>query len=118
VDDRDRAAYAAAFVPEGRLTVYVPGADAPVAEYRGSGLAGVIDFVLRYEATLHFVGNHVCELDGDSASGQTYCLAHHLRRDGTTLLLVARYRDAYVRTAAGWRFLSRDCRLLWKENST
>jgi hypothetical protein len=116
VDDRDAAAYTAMFVPDGRLTVYAFGSETPTADYRGEGLGGLIEFVSRYPATLHFVGNHVCELDGDAASGQTYCLAHHLRGDDSTMLLVARYRDVYARVDGGWRFASRDCRLLWRED--
>jgi hypothetical protein len=96
--------------------VYAFGSDTPTAEYRGEGLGGLIQFVARYPQTLHFVGNHVCELDGDSATGQTYCLAHHLRSDGSTMLLVARYHDRYARAERGWCFVSRACRLLWREN--
>lgn len=95
--------------------MYALGSPTPTAEYRGDELGGVIDFVERYEATLHFVGNHVCELHESEATAHTYCVAHHLRHDGTTMRLIARYRDAYCRTAAGWRFTARDCRLLWKE---
>ena len=116
VDDRDRETYASLFVPDGRLTVDAFGAEEPTAEYRGETLVELIDFVLRYEATLHVVSNHVCHIEGDSATGQTYTTAHHLKRDRTTMLLLARYRDVYARTPAGWRFAARDCRLLWKED--
>ncbi len=115
VDDRDTAAYEALFVPGGRLTVYAFEAEAPTAEYKGETLGDLIEFVKRYSKTLHFVGNHICEIEGASATGQTYCLAHHLRHDGSTMLLVVRYWDAYRRTEMGWRFVSRDCRLLWRE---
>jgi hypothetical protein len=74
--------------------------------------------VSRYETTLHVVGNRVFTVDGDTATGQTYTTAHHLRRDGTTMLLLARYRDVCTRTAAGWRFAVRECFLLWKEDAS
>jgi hypothetical protein len=116
VDDRDAEAYAALFVPDGSLTVYAFGSATPTAEYRGDGLVELIAFVERYPLTLHVVGNHVCRIDGDAATGQTYCVAHHLRADGSPMTLVARYRDRYALTADGWRFASRACRLLWRED--
>jgi hypothetical protein len=46
-------------------------------------------------------------LDGDRASGVSYCLAHHVtRRAGEAKIMVAsiRYSDQFVRTPEGWRF--------------
>jgi hypothetical protein len=66
----------------------------------------------RYDRTFHFVGNHVVTLDGDRASGDAYCFAHHIT--GTNDFIMAiRYEDVYARTAAGWRIATRDLRLLW-----
>jgi hypothetical protein len=31
------------------------------------------------------------------------------------MTLLARYRDTYTLTGAGWRFAVRECRLLWRE---
>ncbi len=39
--------------------------------------------IARYDKTFHFVGNHHCVLDGDKATGEVYCTAHHLNF-GTT----------------------------------
>ena len=69
----------------------------------------------RYDVTFHFIGNHRCEVDGDTATGETYCFAHHVT--GTDdFVMTIRYEDQYVRTSDGWRIKQRDLRLLWTAN--
>ena len=63
----------------------------------------------------HFVGNHRVELDGDAATGDTYCIAHHLTGKDDYVMHI-RYEDTYVRTSAGWRIQTRDLHLLWTAN--
>ena len=71
----------------------------------------------RYDRTFHFVGNHRVEIDGDSATGDAYCFAHHIT--GTKDFVMAiRYEDRYVRTPDGWRIATRDLRLLWTADET
>src|SRR2546430_7424194 len=31
-----------------------------------------------YDRTMHFIGNHRAVIDGDSATCETYCFAHHI----------------------------------------
>jgi hypothetical protein len=60
--------------------------------------------------TFHAVDNHRCDIDGDRATGVTYCLARHYREaDGTAEVIITplRYCDTYRRTPHGWRFASR-----------
>jgi ketosteroid isomerase-like protein len=45
----------------------------------------VFDDLNRYEATTHFNGQSTIDLDGDRATGESYCLAHHL--EGFTRML-------------------------------
>jgi catechol 2,3-dioxygenase-like lactoylglutathione lyase family enzyme len=120
VDDRDGAAMAALFVADGRLLVYEADTGELSHAYRGRAeLAQVAAEMERfYVRTFHFVGNFVCDLDGDRATGTPYCVAHHLRDDGRgpqVLVMPVRYRDAYVRTPDGWRFEERVCTVLWRE---
>ena len=119
VDDRDVAAMIGLFVPGGSLIVHEGDEPEPVHRYTGGELAEVIGDMERYYLqTFHFIGNHACQLDGDRATGTPYCVAYHLRDDGRGLQVVTipvRYRDVYVRTAEGWRFEERVCRLLWRE---
>ena len=73
----------------------------------------------RYTKTLHFIGNHYATIEGDEATGLTYCLAHHLyERDGEErdTLMVIRYDDRCVRTSEGWRFSRRTLSIDWVED--
>jgi hypothetical protein len=52
----------------------------PTQELRGrDSLAPVFDNLNSYVATMHFNGQSTISLDGDQATGQSYCLAHHLK---------------------------------------
>jgi catechol 2,3-dioxygenase-like lactoylglutathione lyase family enzyme len=120
VDDGDGAGMAALFVPDGRLLVYEAGSDELAYSYRGPAeLANVAAEMERlYTRTFHFVGNFVCEIDGDGATGTPYCVASHLRDDGRgpqIVVMPVRYRDTYVRTPDGWRFEERICTVQWRE---
>lgn len=73
----------------------------------------------RYRATMYLVANQTCTVDGDAATGTTYCFANHVAPVGDgfeNLQMVIRYDDAYVRDADGaWRFSLRDLNILWTE---
>jgi uncharacterized protein (TIGR02246 family) len=114
-DTRDRAGFAAVFTHDGVLAVG-PGA----------GLVGhdaipaPLDYLdAHYTHTMHFVGNHDVVLDGDTASGTVYCLAHHLSSQGdgmTDSCMGLRYLDRYVRTDEGWRISHRGVHVDWQED--
>jgi hypothetical protein len=60
-----------------------------------------------YAATTRFNGQSTIALDGDGATGESYCLAHHLYTDaGERKLMVAslRYHDTFVKLEGAWRF--------------
>jgi len=117
VDARDADAFAALFLAAGVLAVYEDEGAPPAVEYRGTPeLRGVMDLLRFYARTFHLMANHLCEVDGDEASGETYCLAHHLTQDergASDLVMLIRYRDAYARTDDGWRFARRDVLREW-----
>jgi hypothetical protein len=53
----------------------------------------------RCVATTHFNGQSTITLDGDSATGETYCLADHILENehGRSLnVLAIRYEDAFA----------------------
>ena len=57
-------------------------------------LAPVFADLNRYRATTHFNGQSTVQLDGDHATGESYCIAHHLTQDGekrTLMLASIRY---------------------------
>ena len=70
-----------------------------------------------YRRTMHLVCNHLCAVDGDTAAGETYCVAHHLLVDEqgtpTDLEMLVHYTDSYARGEDGWRFRERRIAVLW-----
>lgn len=116
VDQRDVAGLVSLFADGGELLVRWRGSNETV-EFTGARLGALMAVVAPYEVTLHTVTNHVADVDGDVATGRTYCTAHHLRTDQrgpSTMTLHVAYDDEYVRTYDGWRFSTRRCELLWK----
>ena len=71
----------------------------------------------RYDRTTHFVGNQLARVEGDTATAETYCLAHHIHeRDGVVVdrTLAIRYRDRLVRAGDRWRFAERILVVDWE----
>ncbi len=65
-----------------------------------------------YGPTQHFMGNHSCTVDGDTATAETYCLAIHQYLDptvdaGARPASALRYLDRLTRTSEGWRIAHR-----------
>jgi hypothetical protein len=122
VDDGNAERMASLFVPNGQLIVYPagsqPGSAEPMRHWEGiagfSKLIGVLG--QSYLRWVHFLGNHWVEVNGDTAHGEAYLFACHLRAgdDGEQEeVAVIRYRDNYVRTADGWRFGERHAYRQW-----
>jgi hypothetical protein len=81
-------------------------------------LAPVFDDLNRYEATTHFNGQSTVVLDGDRATGESYCLAHHLYTEGgDRKLMVASlgYLDTFVKGDGAWLFAERRLYVDWTE---
>jgi hypothetical protein len=81
-------------------------------------LTPVFENLNTYDVTMHFNGQSTVALDGDRATGETYCLAHHVSsRDGERTLMIAaiRYHDTFAKTGATWRFAERRLYVRWIE---
>jgi hypothetical protein len=119
VDDLDPDAVAALFVPGGALLVYERGSDELRYSYRDAGFKQLTDDLAQaYLQLFHLVANFVVTIDGDRATGTTYCLASHLRDDGRgphVVWMPVRYNDRFRRTEDGWRFEERSSIVLWRE---
>jgi hypothetical protein len=113
-DRRDIDVLRAVFVDGGTNTVHWLDRD-PTSMTAPADLERIPTGLARYDQTFHFVGNHRVSVDGDSASGDTYCIAHHLTGKDDFVMHI-RYEDTYVRTADGWRIKTRDLHLLWTAN--
>jgi hypothetical protein len=71
----------------------------------------------KYDATTHFVGQStILTLTDDRATGEAYCLAHHVTVDGgKRRLMVAsiRYQDTFVKIEGAWLFAERRLYVDW-----
>jgi ketosteroid isomerase-like protein len=66
-----------------------------------------------FTATVHFVGNHLVELDPenpDRATGHVYCRAEHEQGENWVIAMV-HYSDKYRRDDGNWYFYSRRMRV-------
>ena len=112
-DRREPERQAALFTEDGRVTVYMgqPEAAEPVQVLTGRAeLAAAFEALRSYEATTHFNGQHTVTIDGDRATGETYCLAYHLWTSGgqrTLMIMSIRYLDAFIRQDGQWLFAER-----------
>ncbi|HEX4505209.1 MAG TPA: nuclear transport factor 2 family protein [Alphaproteobacteria bacterium] len=76
-----------------------------------------------YASTMHSVMNQTVTIDGDTAEGETYCIAYHVNRpdaEGKTTRLdwAIRYQDKYVRRDGKWLYTHRQLLVEWTEVST
>src|ERR1700730_17484162 len=76
----------------------------------------------QYEATTHFVGQStIFTLTADRATGEAYCLAHHVTVDGQKrrlMLASLRYLDTFVKIGGAWLFAERRLYVDWMEERT
>jgi len=119
-DRRDAASQMALFAENARFVVFMDSRNpAPSQEIsRRDDLAPVFENLNSYEATTHFNGQSTIVLNGDRASGESYCLAHHVSvADGNRSLMVAsiRYLDSFAKTSGRWLFSERKLMVDWIE---
>jgi hypothetical protein len=102
VDRRDWALVRSCFTSD----AFIDGSrkTASVDEY----LADLIPGVEYFPTTMHFMGNQLVEVDGDTGSIETYAVAFHWMaeqagaQDPANLVVGVRYHDHVVRTGEGW----------------
>lgn len=120
-DRRDAKGQMALFTADADFVVYMDtAAEQPTQELHGrESLAPVFDNLNTYATTTHFNGQSTVSVAGDRATGQSYCLAHHLSSapDGQRILMVAsiRYFDQFVKQDGVWLFAERRLMVDWTE---
>jgi hypothetical protein len=118
-DRRDAKRQMALFTANTRFVVYMHAKDlTPTQELHSrEALAPVFAELNRYDATTHFIGqSSITSLLAERATGETYCLAHHVTVDGTKRrLMVAslRYLDTFVKIDGAWFFAERRLYVDW-----
>jgi ketosteroid isomerase-like protein len=112
-DRRDAKGQMALFTADTHFVVYMNAKDPKPSQelYSREALAPVFAELNQYDATTHFVGQStIFTLTGDRATGEAYCLAHHVTVDaGKRRLMLAslRYLDTFVKIDDAWLFAER-----------
>jgi hypothetical protein len=112
-DRRDAEGQMALFTADTHFVVYMNAKDPKPSQELNSRaeLAPVFAALNQYEATTHFVGQStVFSLSADRATGQAYCLAHHVTVTGDKrrmMIASLRYLDKFVKTSGTWLFSER-----------
>jgi hypothetical protein len=120
-DRRDAEGQKALFTDDTRFAVYMDGEGTePTYVLEGrEALTPVFDDLNRYEATTHFNGQSTVTIDGNSATGESYTIAHHVyTENGARKIMVAslRYLDTFAKTDERWYFAERRLILDWSES--
>jgi hypothetical protein len=119
-DRRDADGQKALFTADTRFAVYMDG-EANEVSYVLEGreaLSPVFDDLNRYEVTTHFNGQSAVTLEGDTATGESYTMAHHVFTEaGRRKIMIAslRYLDTFAKIEGAWFFAERKLILDWSE---
>jgi hypothetical protein len=119
-DRRDSAGQMALFTEDSDFQVYMDiSSPTPTQHIQGrTALAPVFDALNAYEATMHFNGQSTTVLDGEHAAGVAYCLAHHVKVEGSERSLMTaaiRYLDSFLKHDGVWYFGQRKLVVDWTE---
>jgi SnoaL-like domain len=112
-DRRDARGQMSLFTMDTHFVVYMDAKDPkPSQELRSrEALAPVFAELNKYDATTHFVGQStILTLTANRATGEAYCLAHHVSiESGKRRLMLAslRYLDTFVKMDGVWLFAER-----------
>jgi hypothetical protein len=112
-DRRDAKGQMALFTADTHFVVYMDAKDPKPSQelHSRESLAPVFADLNKYQATTHFVGQSTLfTLTGKRATGEAYCLAHHVTGNGgKRRLMVAslRYKDTFVKLEDVWLFAER-----------
>src|SRR6478672_804797 len=120
-DRRDAKGQMALFTEDTHFVVYMNAKDPTPSQelHSREALAPVFAELNQYDATTHFVGQTtIFTLTPDRATGEAYCMAHHVTVDGDKRrLMVAslRYLDTFVKINCAWLFSERRLYVDWME---
>jgi ketosteroid isomerase-like protein len=121
-DRRDAAGQMALFTADTHFVVFMDAKDPTPSQelHSREALAPVFADLNQYDATQHFLGQTaITALSGDRATGESYCMAHHLTvADSGRRLMVAalRYEDVFAKVAGAWKFAERRLYVDWIEH--
>ena len=122
VDRKEYAAVGALFLPDGQIEGYHGEVAEKELLYRLDGRDGIVEGLRgleQFKKTFHVLANHLVELDGDTAAGETYCMAHHIHLQAGELwnrTMAIRYQDRFGREDGRWFFFRRQLVIDWERD--
>jgi hypothetical protein len=123
-DRRDAKGQMSLFTADTHFVVFMNAKDPKPSQelHSREALAPVFADLNKYAATTHFVGQStIFSLTSDRATGEVYCLAHHVTVEGENRrLMVAslRHLDTFVKVDGAWLFAERLLYVDWLEERT
>ena len=123
-DRRDANGQMSLFTADTHFVVFMNAKDPKPSQelHSREALAPVFADLNKYAATTHFVGQStIFSLTSNRATGEAYCLAHHVTVEGEKRrLMVAslRYLDTFVKVDGDWLFAERLLYVDWLEERT
>jgi hypothetical protein len=120
-DRRDAKGQMALFTANAHFVVYMNAKDPKPSQelHTRDTLAPVFADLNKYAATMHFIGQStILTLTSDRATGEAYCLAHHLtiENEKRELMVAAlRYYDTFLKVDGAWLFAERLLYVDWIE---
>jgi ketosteroid isomerase-like protein len=119
-DRRDAKGQMSLFTKDTHFVVFMDArSEKPSVEpNRREDLAPVFDELNKYEATTHFMGQSTVVLDGDRATGETYCIAHHVSASEgkrTQFIASLRYYDVFAKVEGKWLFAESKLMVDWTD---
>jgi hypothetical protein len=112
-DRRDARGQMALFTEDTHFVVYMNAKDPTPSQelHSREELAPVFADLNQYDATTHFVGQStIFTLSNERATGEVYCLAHHVTVDDDKrriMIASLRYYDKFVKMDGTWLFAER-----------
>jgi hypothetical protein len=120
-DRRDAKGQMSLFTTDTHFVVFLNAKDPkPSMELHSrEALAPVFADLNKYDATTHFVGQiTIFTITSDRATGEAYCLAHHVTVNGakrSLMIASLRYLDTFVKMDGAWLFAERLLYVDWQE---
>jgi len=123
-DRRDAKGQMSLFTADTHFVVYMNAKNPTPSQelHSREALAPVFAELNKYDATTHFVGQStIFTLTADRATGEAYCLAHHVTLEGEKrrlMLASLRCLDTFVKVDGAWLFAERRLYVNWLEERT
>jgi hypothetical protein len=115
----DLEGFVALFLPDAVIKIYDPSDRDDPRVVPSERLERIPELIQRYAKTFHMLGQSTYEIGDTEATGEVYCIAHHLTPDvhgGTDYVMFIRYEDTYRPDGEGvWKFAQRCLRVDWTE---